>query len=593
MPLSSITPSKTNALLALICLCILRRLRPDWVCVSVREAAQAEDQSAERISRLTTHARGLFLAVVGKLTRIGRPQKEQADSLDCELAITRSLLDVATSILKHVNLRKAATRALIVGAYLKTREAHPTLTQKRFCATLSLSQRTLRSWLEKPVTSDMRARAVNNDEPPPARKRPLRRGRFAFSVTLPDTQYAADTTDIRAFGIFLKLIAAQDIGGRDQSLLDSVIVSDHESADLVVAVLEKALTDRPGAQLLSDQGTPYLAAKTREAIEQLDVEHAIQKEGEPTGKATVERAFGTVKRIASPFLELTEQVARAVPCLAQPELAIAVTTLFITALLRAYQAGARASDRASLERTGDVTQLKRAAEDSRERARADMRSARLLLTRIHDAFGLGEPLQGFIRRFRYLPVTVLQAAERAFGLQAHRTDIKNRSRYFSAIVFSLLDDYSQKQARARRQREHDKQLARHTRQVKDERARQHDNPDTWLRDILDLLALRWNGTELFLGDLGLSTWLRQALTRLTELHGPHAQNVIIGVFHDFERKHLPDLGPAGITAVKAVLHRHLGTAKTPRQTPSSAAHFAATLRATGSISRPSPSRDPC
>lgn len=592
MPFSHIRSSKPSSLLALICLCIVCRLRPDWAAVSVREAALAEGNSAERISRLATRALGLFESLVGKLTRTGRPYKKPAE-LDGELALTRSLLDVSTSILEHVRLRKTAMRALIVGAYLRLRETHPTITQNRFCTTLALSERTLRSWLKKSQMSDMRSHPVNHDTPPPPRSRPPRRGRFDFAVTLPDTQLAADTTDLCAFGISLKLIATQDIGGRDQSLLDTVIVDDHESADIVVAVLQKSLANRSGAQLLSDQGTPYLAAKTRSALEELEVEHAIQKEGDPLGKATIERAFGTVKRIASPLLRLTDKITKTVPGLSQHDLAIAATMLLLTALLRAYQAGARASNRASVERITDIDQLARAAEASRERARAHDRSARLSLNRIHDTYGFKLPALAFVRRFKHLPLVVLKTVERAFATQAHRSDIRNRCNYFGAIVRRVLDEYNKKQARERREREHAERAAHHCRRVQSERIAWHQSPATWLRDVLDLLALRWTGTELLFGHRGLSTWLRQALDRLTELHGSQASDVVAGVFHSFEQKHLPELGPAGIAAVDAVLHRHLAAVEAPERTPSHAAHFAAILLATGSNPRPSPSRDPC
>ena len=95
------------------------------------------------------------------------------------------------------------------------------------------------------------------------------------------------------------------------------------------------------------------------------------------------------------------------------------------------------------------------------------------------------------------------------------------------------------------------------------------------------------------GDSGVSTWSRQALTRLTDLHGLQAPDVVAGVFHSFERKHLPELGRAGIAAVGAVLHRHLASVEEPERKCSHAARFAAILLGTGPIPRPSPSLDPC
>ena len=580
-------------LLALICLCIVRRLRPDWLAVTISGAARAEGFNAERISRLASRALGCFEPVVARLTRTGRPTGG-ADNDDGELAVTRALLDVATSILQHVTLRKSATRALIVGAYLRLRDAHPRLTQKQFCQTLAVSPRTLRHWLKnqpanvsRPVVSEPRKSATR-----PAR--PSRRGRFDFAVTVPDTQFAADTTNLRAFGVSLKLIATQDIGGRDQSLLDAIIVDDHESADRVVEVITTTLADHPGAQFLSDQGTPYLALKTRNALEQLEVEHAVQKEGDPLGKATIERAFGTVKRIASPLLKLTDCVAETITSLSRPDLAIALTTLLVTALLRAYQAGARASHRASNKRPADTQQLIRVAEQSRQRARADDRSARLLLARIHGAYGINGSERDFVRRFSRLhPVPVLHAAERAFARQAHRDDIRNRAAYFGAIARSVHDDYRKRQARDRRDAERAELLAHHDRCVEAERAAWHADPDRWLYDVLTLIAAQWTGTDLLFGGLGVVAWLRHALTRLADTHGSLAVDVAAGVFCNFEQKHLPAIGPAGVAAVRAVLERDLDALPRPSATSSCVAHFADTLLGPGPNPRPPPSPDPC
>jgi transposase InsO family protein len=594
MSFSHILSSKPSSLLALICLCIIRRVRPGWAAVTIREAAQAEGESAERVSRLATRALCLFEPLVSKLTRSGRPRKEQRKQED-ELALTRSLMDVASSILEHVPLRKTAMRALIVGAYLRLRETHPTLTQKRFCAALSLPERTLRSWLKKPCMSEKRSSPLKNDTPPPPRTRPPRRGRFSFAVTLPGTQVATDTTELKAFGMSLKLVATQDIGGRDQSLLDTVIVADHESADIVVAALQEALTDRSGAQVICDQGTPYLAAKVRSALEELEVEHAIQREGDPLGKAPIERAFGTVQHIIAPLLRLTDQLVEVLPSLVQPKLAVAMVTLLVTVLLRAYQAGARASHRASVERRTNNDHLMRVAEQSRQRARAHDRSVRLSLERIHETYGFDLELsvRAFVRRFKHVPLTALEAAERAFAAQAHRSDIRNRCNYFGAIVYRARAEYSKKRARERRENELVEHTALNDRRVQAERAAWHKEPATWLHDALELLAARWTGTELLFGDRGISTWLRQARTRLTDLHGPQASDVVAGVFHSFERKYLPELGRAGVAAVGTVLHRHFASMEAPEHESSQAARLTAILLSAGSMPRPSPSLDSC
>jgi transposase InsO family protein len=631
MPSSHISLPKPSVLLALICLCLIRRLRPGWVAISVQEAARAERVNAERVSRLASRALGACEAVVSRLTRKGRPPANP-DTLDNECALLRALLGAATSILQHVKLRKDALRTLVVGSYLHLRDIHPGLTQKVFCQALAVPERTLRSWLKNqpvnesrptspidksrptsPVSesrptspvdksrpillmSESRPALIDTSDtgkPAPQRLRPPRRGRFGFAVTIPNTQFAGDTTDLRAFGVSLKLVATQDIGGRDQSLLDAIIVDNRESADHVVDVLRQSLADRPGAQFLSDQGTPYLAAKTRAALEELQVEHAVQKEGDPLGKATIERAFGTVKQIAAPILSLTEQVAQALPSLSQPDFAIAATTLLFTAFLRAYQAGARATRRACAERCTNTDQLARAAEVSRERARADERSARLLLTHIHGAYAIGGSLQDFIRRFRRKPMSVIRAAERTFAAQAHRTDIRNRASYFAKLISVAHDAHRRRRARDARHRQESQRRACHQRRVRAEQAAWHAEPVLWLSDILSLIAAQWDGHTLLFDGAGLRTWLRQSLAHLADLYGPPSTQVVAAVFAHFEQTRLPDLGPAGVAAVKAVLQRQAGPLPKSTHTPFCAAHFAATLRGTGSNPRPPPSPDPC
>lgn len=603
MTTSHTSPPKPTPLLALICLAIVQRLRPDWLAVPLAQAARQERVNPQRLSRLATRAAGTFESLVGTLTRKGRPPADRADDdAATELALTGGLLEVATSILAHVPLRRAAVRALVVGAYLRLRCDHPRLTQKRFCETLALPSRTLRAWLaEAPRPTDPSSPS-EADDPTQRKKRRRRRRRgprrprFGFDVTFPDTQFAADTTDLSAFSVPLKLIAAQDVGGRDTDLLDSILVDDHECADLVVEVLTKALADVPGAQLISDQGTPYLAEKTRAALDELEVEHAVQREADPLGKATVERAFGTVKSIAAPILDLTNRVALAVPALANAVLARAATTLLLTALLRAYQAGSRAARRADDARAGvDLAELERAAQQSRERARADDRSARLLLEHIYRAYQLDGSLRAFVRAFRRFPLPVLHTAERDFAKQAHRDDIRNRKAYFAKLVRLADDAHRIRLARERRDRANSERIAQHQRRVDAEHSAWIAEPATWLRDALDAVAAQWCDGELLFGGAGPATrWISDALARLSQAHGAlHTADLAAGVFRAFKQDALSRIGPDGVAAVHAVLCSHLDALPSPEGHSSCTAHFAAILRGTGSNPRPPPSPRPC
>ncbi len=96
---------------------------------------------------------------------------------------------------------------------------------------------------------------------------------------------------------------------------------DHEHAEHVTNVLTAAIAGRQGMQVITDQGTPYMAKVTRDALEQLGAEHAPQREGDPPGKATVERGFGILKTIAAPLFALSDRAASVVPALCNVELA--------------------------------------------------------------------------------------------------------------------------------------------------------------------------------------------------------------------------------------------------------------------------------
>ena len=551
------------ALLVLVCLAIVHRFRPTWVALSLKEAAKQEGVSSQRISRLCSRALQRFASVLQVLTRKGRPPVDrEVNQTDQELAQTKALLEISTSLLEYVSFRESAIRALIVAAFLRLEQQFPSLTKKQFCQTLALSERTFRHWRSNP---HLLAESTVDTEPvaplpapKPPRKRSLRRPRFGFQCVLPDTQLATDTTDLSAFGVKLKLIATQDVGGRDERLLDSVVVDDHESADLVVQALIEALVNREGMQVITDQGTPYLAELTREAMETLGAEHAPQREYTPTAKATMERAFGTVKGIARPLLEITDRLADVLPQLRQTELAKAITTLVLIALLKAYQAGARAAHREQEARQGlSREDLEDAAREHREEARAEDRSKVLLLGEIHDLYDITRPRQRFIRALRRFPLEVLQAAEAAFRKQVHRDDIRDRASYFAAIVRRLHEQYRAEQARRRAEQADRKQQQQQEQQAMSRQQSREQNPDRWLREGLEALAAQWQpecGTLLF-GGAGLGRrWLREALGGLIERHGAQsATDIAEGVFLAFSKAYFDQLGDDGLKAVRAVL----------------------------------------
>lgn len=582
---------KPSAVCALCCLALVHRLRPAWVALDVRDAATSEGISAERISRLATRTLDLFEGALTQLTQIGRPARHEAD-LSGELAIAQALLGVATGVLEQVSRHTRVSRVLIVGGWLRLQQHHPLVTKTRFCEALGLSARTFRSWLTSPQAPPKLDAPAEPSRPPKPRQRPTRRGRFGFDVTLPGTQTAADTTDLCAFGVPLKLIATQDIGGRDADLLTSVIIDDHESADLVAAALTEALQDRGGAQAITDQGTPYLAELTRAALDELQVEHAPQREGDPLGKATLERAFRTVKDFARPLLALTDRIAEALPTLRRTDVAKATAKLVVTALLRAYQAGARASARATDARAGiDVEALTRAAEQSRERSRADDRSARLLLEHIHTAYDIDEPKQAFVRRLRRFALPVLREAERAFGHQAHRDDIKKRASYFAAIVRACNDEYLKQCAKKRDAEQTLERIREDQRRTEQQDAAHLENPTAWLYRGLEILTAQWqpDKRKLLFGGVGGRATLRSALRRLFEIHPlADASNIALGVLAAFEPTWREHIGADGVLAVGDILKRELDALTTNRTTVELADRDAGDTIKPGPAKRPEP-----
>jgi hypothetical protein len=556
----------TTSLLTVLAVALVHRERPDWLAIGVGDAARAVDLSPERVSRLATRAIEPFRDIVDKLTRRGRPPRTPSDDVArTELQRLRALLTVASAALALVPLHKPAVRALIIGAWRRLSIELPSLTKSAFCKALALPDRTLRDWLARASRSSMAPSVAPPSPKRPSRKRPTRRPRFRFDVFVPGTQIGADTTDIDAFGVRLKLVGVQDIGGRDRSLFESVVIDTRESSDHVIDAFRAVLRDCPGVQAITDQGTPYIAEATRLELDRLEAEHAPQKEGDPTGKSTVEKGFDSLKRILEPLLALSGSLAELVPQLRSPDLAIPFARLTVGTVLRAYQAGARAAHRA-FDASGGASEdaLVRAAARAREVARADDRSARLLLAHLHDLFRFEASCSAFMQRFRRYPLDVLRSAEAALRkrlLLCDAPDIRCVDRYFAALVRSSFAEHRSLRTAREASRSLGERLGREDRDDRAARRAHLADPARWLMDALNLLAMHWLPREralLFDGDgLGIA-WMRGALTTLFSHHAEtSAADLAAGVFDDFCRAHRPSLGDDGCTAVANILQREI------------------------------------
>lgn len=220
-----------------------------------------------------------------------------------------ALLAVATRLLalSSVPVRRRAVQDELVCAFDRVHRDHG-VTAREFCAALALSERTFRSWQDRPAKP-----------PPPPPKPPSpppndrNTGRFALEATAPDTQLGGDTTDLCVLGIDLKLVGVQDIGDRERCLYDAFVVDVRESSELIAGAVADATAGREGLQFITDQGTPYLAEAARQAYDAISVEHAPQREGTPTEKATVERGFGTVKNALAPVFDVLNRIVAAAP----------------------------------------------------------------------------------------------------------------------------------------------------------------------------------------------------------------------------------------------------------------------------------------
>jgi len=593
MPSLHTSAAAPSPLVVVVAAALIHRLRPRWLAIGVTEAARAEGFNPERVSRLCSRVQAAWQTTLERRSRRGRPAQQPTP--EDEMALLRALLAVATSVLAQVNLSRPALRALLVGAWLRLRSQTPGLTQQRFCQALALPGRTLRSWLStkppQPQTTTASPAPDPSPEPRKPRPRRMRRPRFRFDLVIPDTQVGADTTDLSVLGVPLKLVAAQDIGGRDRGLFDSVVVDDHESAEHVVDVLSSAIAGREGLQAITDQGTPYMAKATRDALAELGVEHAPQREGDPLGKSTVERGFGILKTIAAPLLTLSDRVVQAVPQLRDVELAKGLGHLLIATLLRAYQAGARAARSAAEQRSGlDEDALLRAAARAREDARAEENSKRLLLTHLHEIYHFDLPITKFIRYYRRYPLRVLKQAESNLRTQLHRDDLRSLSRYFGAIVRDAFDKY---QADRDRKVRVDQQCTESAAQAQQNAAVRHArfaNPVGWLREALIALTTQWLPAErqlLFRGEGAALGWIRGALRRLLLVHGHNATlDIAHGVVDDCIRAHHERLGQPGANAIRTLLQRELNALPSPSNSPCGPSPPLATLWNTGRTQRP-------
>ena len=486
---------KPSLMLAFLCALMVSAYDRRWLSGPVKSFVPEGGPSLERLSRLKARLLEDFEDLVHRACRRGRPPREPANE-DESLLLRELLTLVPRGTWTYMSRHK---RQSLVEAQRRLNEEHG-LTEKRFCELLGISARTFRSWKSlrprSPVPEGAppeREATAEEEKKKRSKRKPVATGRFDLEVLLPGQQVAADTSPWTLFDVPLQIVAAQDPGSRKEKLWESFTVDPHENSELIVEVLQKAVSDKPGMQVVTDQGTPYMSAETERALEGLECEHAPQKEGTPTEKATLERSFRTVKDALKPLSELTKAIADRFPALRQGELARAVGRLLLGVFLRVYEAAPREGGHPLEGR--DRKELEIISQEQRERARAENRSKRLLLTEIHAAYDFPGSPQRFIRAHRRHALEDIQEAERRLRRNACRCKVRACDRYFAGILHNVRDQnererHRQRQAELRRlHQQREFAQARHERRVRDRVVREH--PEVVLADALDLLAAQW------------------------------------------------------------------------------------------------------
>ena len=479
--------AKPSLLLALVCASVVAAHDRTWLARPVSALIPPGGPRPEHVSRIKSRILAGLTALVAAATRRGRPKVEPPSDEARRAPLASALLLVATALLgeTRVPTRRRAVQDRLVCAYERLHAEHGA-THAEFCAALAIPERTFRSWRVRPPAPPAPA-------PPPAappqRPRDRATGRFALEVTAPGTQLGSDTTCVRVLGVDLKLTATQDLGAREQRLWEAFALGERETADLVARVVAEAAAGREGMQHITDQGTPFLAEAAKTAYDALGLEHAPQKEGAPTEKATVERAFATGKSALAPLLALTDRLADAFPSLRRPDLARHLGTLLFAVFLRVYIAGRRHIGHPLSGHDPDA--LRAIIEQQRDGARAEDRSVRLFLEAIHAEYAMPGAREAFVRAFRRYPLDDLHDAERRFRPYACRCVARVCDRYFAAVVRDV-HDHGQRRRAAERAARRAASEVRHIRADAARRATDLDErPEHRLHEGLDLLADTW------------------------------------------------------------------------------------------------------
>lgn len=512
---STAAAPSSRTLFDLVTFDLLRESHPDWTVGTVAQRCQEEGVSAQRVSRLAAVLRARFEEVVRRATQRGRPRSRKSSPPSADPR--DALLEVAADVIQGLGGSKKALQDRLVTAARRLQQEHG-ITLSQFCETLKIPLRTFRYW-------ESRKPAPVPPPPPPPRSKPdgdPHRGRFNLEEIPPGVQIMADTSSWELFSVPLKLIAVQDPGNRDQVLWEACDIDVTEDARRVTEVIAAAAADRPGLQLVTDQGRPYVAAEACQRYDQIQVEHAPAKEGDPVEKATLERSFGLIKPVLAPLVALTAQLAQRVNCLRNATLARTVGKYLVTLALEAYRLGLHAAVGGT--RTIDRELWERRAAELRDKALHQDDSRRQELARIHEEYRMAGSRESFVNAYRRHAIEDIKEAERRLRerIVDFETEIRSCDRYFAGILRRVAEDGRHTRARIRQQQEEARERQHAVEEFQREQQALDACPEARVERGFRLIAVQWNdktGALLFEGRGMGYVDVRKGLSDLRNRHG--------------------------------------------------------------------------
>ena len=528
-----------------MCASIVGEYNRSWLAAPVGELTRREGCRLDWLSRLKGRVSQGMESLVQGATQRGRRRQKSAEREHTE--VFKSMLEISADLIQRLPLHQRDLQDNLVQAFERVRAEHH-LTARNFCQMLGLKERTFRFWRNRPARPPRPVRAKPKRE---RKKRDTgRQGRFSLFDLVPGIATHGDTTDIKLLGVPLKFIGLQDPGNRRSKLFEGYGLYTRENADAVIEVVRNTL--KPGTLFTTDQGTPYMAEAARAAYEELELDHAPAREGMPTDKATLERSFGTLKRAMAPLLALSNQMARTVPALRKPELAVPLGKLLVAVFLRVWFMAAEPG-RHPLEESSH-TELRVISDQMREDARMEESSKRLLLGQIHDAYVMEGSKERFVRAHRWHWLEDIQEAEEALRSKACRCQVYCCDRYFAGILRNV----AAKNKRIRDLQRLDARNAerRHTewKQFENEETTREQNPDCMLSEGLDALAAAWipEQKKLLFGGIGPGRAIINRAMELIAEKDPLSFVDRANVLWKVWKQENPGFDPQGMEALKAV-----------------------------------------